>query len=75
MTLRYLLDRKRKAWKKQDVEINLGLIKDGVVLQLESLPFWRLGEIQDIDFGEVTTEGKMKLKIYTKGEKSKTKKD
>lgn len=69
------MDRRRKTWKKHDEEIALAFIKDAVIMQLESLPFWRLGEIQDIDFGTVTSEGMMKLKIYTKGDKSKTKKD
>ena len=77
MTLRYLMDRRRKTWKKQEEDVSVSFIKDAVITQLENLPFYRLGEIQDIDFGPVTPEGMMKLKIYTntKGEKSKTKKD
>lgn len=66
--------RRRKQCTVTEQDINLNQVKDAVITQLQPMHFWK-GEIIDIDFGEVTAKGMMKLKIYTKGEKSKTKKD
>lgn len=75
MTLRYLVNRRRKQWDTAQKQINLDFVKDAVIAQLQAV--WTREEIMDIDFGEVTPEGMMNVTIYfnKKGVKSKTKKD
>lgn len=62
LTLKFLKERQKRLSRSLTKEVNLGFVKDAVITQLQPIMSGR--HIVDIDFGEVNTEGNMKMKIY-----------
>jgi len=60
--LNYLKQRQKKLSRSLTKEVNLGFIKDAIITQLQPMMSGR--HIVDLDLGEVSPEGLMKLKIY-----------
>ncbi len=60
--LNYLKQRQKKLSRSLTKEVSLGFITDAIITQLQPIMSGR--HITDIDLGEVSPEGLMKLKIY-----------
>ena len=62
LTLKFLKERQKKLSRSLTKEVNVGFITDAIITQLQPIMSGR--HITDIDLGEVSPEGMMKLKIY-----------
>lgn len=74
MTLKFLMNRRRKQWQATKKEASVAFVKDAVIAQLQTM--WG-AEIKDIDIDDGKTIDDLIITIYTdkKGAQSKTKKD
>lgn len=62
LSLKYLRERQKRMSRSTTKEVGVGFVKDAIITQLQPMMSGR--NIVDIDFGEVNSEGNMKMKIY-----------
>jgi hypothetical protein len=62
LSLKYLKERQKRLSRSLTKEVSAGFVKDAIITQLQPIMSGR--HIVDIDFGEVNSEGLMKMKIY-----------
>lgn len=62
LSLKYLKERQKRLSRHTTKEVSVGFVKDAIITQLQPIMSGR--QIIDLDFGDTTPEGNMKMKIY-----------